>query len=648
MPNFILALLLSLGTGAVYALLAQGIVAIYKGSGVLNFAQGAVAMFSTYVFVELTGAGMNRYLAIILVVLGSAIAGAIVSVGIFRPLRTAPPLAKAVAALGLLVGFQGIVVIIWGTGAQIVPSLFPTRGIKLTDVAYIGEDRLWMAGTALVVAALLWAAFKFTRLGLATQAASENERGASLLGYSPTVIAALNWALGFALAALGGAMIASITTLDSASMPLLVLPAMAAALIGRFASFWGATLAAFGIGWVEVWVFREWTQPGVQTAAPFVVVILVMVIVGRALPTRGAVSEGRPPLAPIGLARWLSVPLVVGAAAVMLATFDATYQSALTTTMTMAIIALSLVVVTGYSGQISLMQMTFAGLGGLITAKVASNWGVPFPLSILLAAAIVAPMGALLGAPALRVRGLSLAIVTLAASISVDAVFFQNAGWGGGQDGVPVPSPSLVGISLDPFAHPARYGTFVLVMLVLVALLVGNLRRSGLGRQMLAVRSNERAAAVAGVDVAAVKLQAFTISSIVAAIGGGVLAYANQFFLVATGDFGASPSINLVTIAYIGGIASVGGGVIAGLIAAGGIVYVLLSSIGGFTDYYLLFTGVGLVWTVMAHPDGVAPFFGEKLARLGLPTRKHEVAPEPPEPGSGMITEPTQTRVQMP
>src|SRR5207248_10148743 len=181
-------------------------------------------------------------------------------------------------------------------------------------------DRFWMAGTALVIALLLWAGFRFTRLGLATQATSQNEKGASLLGFSPTVISATNWALGCGLGTLAGAMIAPITTLDTGSMPLLVLPALAAALVGRFASFGITTAAAFGIGWAQVWMFHAWTLPGAQTAAPFVIVIIVMVVAGRALPTRGAISEGRPPWAPVGGNRWVPIVLFGGIAAALIIT----------------------------------------------------------------------------------------------------------------------------------------------------------------------------------------------------------------------------------------------------------------------------------------------------------------------------------------
>jgi branched-chain amino acid transport system permease protein len=423
-------------------------------------------------------------------------------------------------------------------------------------------------------------------------------------------------------------------------MPMLVLPALAAALVGRFSSFGVTTGAAFLIGWIQTTLLNTWEQPGVQTAAPFVVVIVVMAFAGRALPTRGALSEGRPPKAPAGDHRWALTAASVVVAVVALVLFNATYQAAFATSLTMAILALSLVVLTGYVGQISLMQLTFAGIGGFITAKLASDLGFPFPLSIIAGAVIIAPISALLGVPALRVRGLSLAVVTLGAAVAVDAVLFQNQDWTGGLDGMAVPSASLFGASVDPFEHPVRYGLVVLFALVVVAIAVGNIRRSGIGRRMLAVRSNERAAAVAGVNVAAVKLQAFTIAGVIAAISGGLLAYANPFIVFGSGQFSALPSITLLTLVYLGGIASVSGGIMAGVVSSGGVMYVLLSGIGGFDDYFAMVSGVLLILTVLLQPDGAMVAMGEQIRWVGKKLRGGGSASGPRSSGGPDATPP--------
>jgi branched-chain amino acid transport system permease protein len=632
MTNFVIYLLLGLGAGSAYALLANGIVSTFKGSGILNFAQGGIAMFAAYVYVALMNAGIEKFLALLITAVGAAGFGALVAVGIVRPLRNAPVLARVVATFGLLTGLEGLAALIWGNQTKLVPSLFPTRGIKIVGGAYIGEDRLFMLLAAVVICVLLWAVFRFTRIGLATQAASSNERGAALLGFSPTRVAAVNWALGSALAAIAGALIAPLTGLDEATLPLVVVPALAAALVGRFSSFGITTATAIGIGCVQSEILNLWPQQGIESAAPFVIVIAVMVIAGRGIPARGNIREGRPPTAAPGLVRPITFVLAVAAAVVLLAVFNSTYQAAMATSLTMAVVVLSLVVVTGYVGQVSLMQMTFVGLGALFTAKLAFNLGIPFPLPIIIGAIIVAPVGVLLGLPALRVRGMGLAVLTLGAAVAVDAIVFQNPNWAGGITGVQAPSPKLAGFSLDPFAHPMRYGMLCLVALVICALLVSNIRRGALGRRMLAVRGNERAAAVAGVNVAGVKLQAFMVAAILGAIGGGLLAYSNPFTEFSAGEFAAVPSITLITIAYIGGIASISGAVVAGIAAPGGVIYVWLTgALGSGGNWYVLISGVGLVWTVIQQPDGVA-IFNQRLGQQLMARIRRRGAGGPGEP----------------
>jgi branched-chain amino acid transport system permease protein len=272
--------------------------------------------------------------------------------------------------------------------------------------------------------------------------------------------------------------------------------------------------------------------------------------------------------------------------------------------MVVAIMALSVTVVTGYVGQVSLAPMTFAGFGAFAVSKFGENLGIPFPLPILLGAAVAVPVGVALGIPALRVRGINLAVVTLGAAIAIDAVVFQNQSLTGGATGSLVPSPHLGSFSLDPIAHPTRFGMFVLICLGLLMLAVSTLRRNALGRRMLAVRSNERAAATVGINVPILKLQAFAISAAIAAIGGGVLAY--QLSAVSYTEFVPLQSLTLVTLAYIGGIASVSGALQAGLLTSGGLIYVLLNQIGTLSKYWATLTGVLLVLTIVTQPDGIA------------------------------------------
>lgn len=627
MKDFFLFAVLGLGAGSVYAILGLGLVLVYRGSGVVNFANGAIAMFATFQYVEFVNGGMGKWTAAGVTLALSAVGGVLLYFLVIRPLRTAPVLAKLVATLGILLALQAGAALIYGTGTQQVPALLPTETVQIFDVNF-GRDRLWLFAITVVLAAVLWAVYRYTRFGLATQAAAESEKGAMSLGYSPDAIGAANWAIACLLAALAGMLIAPITSLSNITFTLLIIPALACALVGRFRSFsiTAATGILLGILQSEITKYQadlpSWIpDTGLKQTIPFLIIIVAMVITGKLIPARGTLAEGRPPFAPSSRIRPLPIAAAFALTLVAMWIIDDTYQTALITSMIFAVIALSLVVVTGFVGQISLAQMTFAGAGALAVSKFGHDAGIAFPIPILLGALVAVPVGIVIGLPALRVRGVNLAVVTFGAAVAIDNMVFQNPDVTGGFEGSPVPEPELFGVSLDARAHPARYGTFVLVALTLVALAVAALRRSRTGRNMLAVRDNERAAAAAGINVAATKLQAFAVSAFVAALAGGLLAY--QLEQVSYTRFNPLASIFVVAIAYIGGIASVVGALIAGALSAGGLFFVVVDDFVDFGDYQALLYGVLLAFNTVTLPDGIAVAvrrtYDRARARLGRP-----------------------------
>lgn len=640
MTNFLVFAILGLGAGVAYLALAFGVVVVYKGSGVLNFAQGGIAMFGAYVYSDLTGTGSGQqgwspYVALVLVLIAASLFGAVLYFAVMKHLRHAPALAKVVATLGVLAALQGFATLHWGAvDESTVRSLFPIHPVSIGGGAQVGVDRFYALALAGLITVGLWWLYGRTRFGLATRGVAESEKGASLLGYSPDFVASLNWALGCALAALAGIIIAPVAGLDTATLPLMILPAFAAALLGRFRSFTVTAVVALAIGIAQSELTLYWSsQPGVNVAVPLAVVIVAMIISGRLIPQRGALSEGRPPKTPSGRIRPLPAGLAIAATVALLVFGNPTYQAATVTSLGFAIAALSLVVITGYTGQISIAQMTFAGLSGLFLAKLATHLGVPFPLSVLVAALLAVPVGVLVGLPALRVRGINLAVVTFGLAYAVTSVVFQNTAWtGAGLIGTAtaIPSPSIAGLSLDGFAHPQRLGLFTLIVLVLTVVLVSNLRSSGSGRKLLAVRSNERAAAAAGVRVARTKLQAFALAAFIAGLAGAMMSTAiNQ---VTFTQFTASASISLITITYIGGIASIAGALFAGAGVAGGVSYILLSHVPGYSNYFLPVSGILLVLTVLFQPDGVAPLMQDNW-RAMLAKRAARRGREVPEVG---------------
>jgi ABC-type branched-subunit amino acid transport system permease subunit len=312
--------------------------------------------------------------------------------------------------------------------------------------------------------------------------------------------------------------------------------------------------------------------------------------------------------------------------------------------MVFSILALSLVVVTGFMGQISLAQLSLSGISAFVLARLTAEAGVPFPLSLLIAALAAAVVGVLIGLPALRVRGLSLAVVTLSAAVAIDTLYFSNNFLNGGLAGGVIEGPSLFGMDLrigGGRGYPrVAFGLVVLVCAAAAALSVANLRLSSLGRQMLAVRVNERAAAAAGVNVARTKLCAFAIGAFLAGLGGALLGY--QQTRVSAETFAVLAGVTVLTVAYLGGITSVTGAMIAGLAGSGGLIFTVFDRNVHMGKYYEVITGLGLVVVAIRHPAGIAGdihHLQEKRAERKQVQRVRAVATQPGAPPKPAVLE---------
>jgi branched-chain amino acid transport system permease protein len=310
---------------------------------------------------------------------------------------------------------------------------------------------------------------------------------------------------------------------------------------------------------------------------------------------------------------WQPALLGTAAAVVALIVFPYDFRQALITSLLATIMCLSVVVITGFVGQISVVQLALAGISGFILSHLATDHGVGFPWVMLIGAFGATVLGVLIGFSALRVRGVALAVVTLAAAVAIEQFVFLNTTWGGGSSSSPVPEPKL-GIDLGPYG-PFRgiddkvpspvFGFFVLGCVVLLGLYVANLRRSTLGQRMLAVRSNERAAAAAGINVRNVKLAAFGISSFIAGISGALYGY--NFSSVTVNRFSALTALSLIALAYVGGVTMVSGAIVAGLISVEALFpYALEKWLDISGNWALLFAGLALIVTLIQNPDGVA------------------------------------------
>lgn len=597
--------LLGLGIGALYALASQGLIVIYRGSGVLNFAHGAIGMVGAYVAWELeTEHGVPFAVAIVAGIAASAVIGAATHLLVMRQLRRASPLVRIIATLGVLTTLQSGAILRYGPAAKIVEGRLPDDVLRLYGDVVITVDRLILLFVAVVLSAALWAFYRFTSFGVGTTAVAENQRAASALGWSPDRVATVNWALGSALAGLAAILIAPIVTLQPAVMTNLILAAIAAALVASFSSFPVAMAAGLSLGIVETLVNRFANQPGLGKSLPFVLIVLVLVLRGQALPMRDFFLQ-RLPSVGNGRINWPWAAVGITIAVVLLSTTSTAWVSAVTITLGVALVLLSVVVVTGYAGQLSLAQFALAGFGAWVAGRLAAAQGTPFWLATVAGVVAAVVLGVLFALPAVRTRGINLAIVTLGLGTALELLIFNNPAYTGGISGTQIADPSLFGVNVSSVLHPTRYGLLVLTAFVLCALMVTNVRRTRSGRRLIAARTNERAAAALGVSVPLAKLYAFGLSGGIAALGGILLAF--QLTIIDYRSFTNFNSLLYVGLALIGGLGYVMGPVIGATLAVGALNQQILDSLfTGVGRYIPLIGGVSILVLVLLNQDGVA------------------------------------------
>ena len=553
--------LLGLGAGAIYALLGQGLVLIYRGSGILNLAHGAFAMAGAYLFYELhTVRGHGTLAAVVATMLATGLLGVLTDQTLLRRLRSASPLARLIATLGLLVIVQSIGVLKYGPAPTLTPALLEAKPIELLG-ATASTDRLWLLAIAAGLTALLTLTWRYSRIGWAMSAVSENTGAAAALGWSPERISSLTWFLGAALAGLAGLLIAPITQLQVATLTLLVIPALAAALIGGFTSFPLTLAGGVALGIAESEVNRYVDVTGAAATVPFLLILAVLAVRGSSLPLRGYVTDKLPEVGTGRIDPLAAAAALAGSASLIGFVLDDSWLAAVIVCLAVGIVLLSLVVLTGYSGQLSLAQFALAGIGALIAARLVEARDFPFALALIVGVLGAAAVGLVFALPALRTRGVELAVVTLGLGASAQALLFNNSDVTGSSAGTPVGSPSLLGLDIGAFEHPVRYALFALVLFAVCAVAVANLRRGRSGRRLLAVRTNERAAAAMGVNVRAAKLHAFAFAGALAGLGGIVLGFRASNVIYT--EFSPLASINAVANAVIGGIGYVVGPLVA-------------------------------------------------------------------------------------
>jgi ABC-type branched-subunit amino acid transport system ATPase component/branched-subunit amino acid ABC-type transport system permease component len=651
MDNFLQFAILGLGAGAAYALLAQGVVLIYRGSGLVNFGQGALAMLAAYItFLSLEiDRGWATLPAAVVGILAASLVSLAFQVLVLRQLRRATAIVRLIATLGLLSVVQAGVQLQWGSATYDIPQFLPHDVYQWGNIL-VQEERIIMLAVVVFLTAALWAFSRYTRLGLAISASAQNERVAATLGWSPERLSAITWTAGGALAGLAGVLVAPLTGLTPSTFTLVVtIAGLAAALLGGFSSFPLTLLGGLLIGVGESLAtlyqqnitdfFHQTTLTGVTSAVPFLVILLVLVVRGRGLPLRSHVADRLPRLGS-GLVSWQGLAIMtVGIMLLNFGVFNDRWTAALSVSLSAAVMVASIVVLTGFAGQLSLGQWALAGIGALIAGRLVQAAGWPTELAILGGILLTVPAGLLFALPALRTRGVNLAVVTLGLGFTVSQVVFANPNWiGKPLDGGTVIGPTkLFGIAVDSVRYPERWAAVCLVAAILVGLMVANLRRSRTGRRLLAIRTNERAAASLGISVFGAKLYAFGLASGIAAVAGILVAF--QQPTITYGAFNVFASINSVGQAVIGGLGYVLAMAFAAPNAIGGVGTRVLEDFLHLATWDFLLGGVLLLAILIVHPDGLADGILRQthgfLKRLRLTAR-----PRPPEVLSEVAAEP--------
>jgi branched-chain amino acid transport system permease protein len=660
MTDYLFFILLGTGAGAIIAAFGLGLVVTYQGSGLVNFAYGAMATWSGYVYAELRqgaypfpipglpdryhfGDDVGIWWAFGLALATAALMGALVYQLVFRPLYRAPALANIVASVGLVIVLTSLIERRFEDNAGLrVDPILPREPVTIMDGVTVPRDGLWLVLIVMLMATAVWISSRYTRLGLATRAAAGNEKGAILLGYSPQRLAQFSFVLASLIGGLVVILASPMIQLSSGVFTFgYLIPALGAALIGAFRKVWPTVLTGLAIGLVQSSFtkmqtdFSWFPQYGAREGLPFLVIIVAMVVLGERLPDRGSVENFKMPAIPPAKITAASIIVPVGAAVAGLLLLSPLWREAIMTTTIATVLALSLVLLSGFGGQPSLAQMAFAGVAGFALSKLAMEWGIPFPLAPIFASTIAMVFGVIVGIPALRVRGTNLAIITLAGGVAINEFVFKNPKYVGDAStgGAKVPNPKIgnwdLGLILGDQASRPVFGILLVAVALVLAMAVANIRKSSSGRRMLATRSNERAAIASGVNIARVKLEVFAASAFIAGVGGCLIAY--RFGSVSDASFGTVASLTALAVAYLGGITCVSGAVTSGITASAGVAFYLLSTVTDtFGQWEVFIGGVLLILTAILNPEGIAGGIRQQVAAAKRKRAStHEPAPVP-------------------
>lgn len=582
MSDLLSLLVLGLVSASLYAVAASGLVVTYTTSGIFNFAHGAVAMFTAFVYWQLSspdawGLPVPLALALALLVVAPGMGLAIDRL-LMRRLHDATPITRIVVPIGLLVALIQLATIIWSPAeSRSLPRFFPGDTVTVADIV-IEYHQLVVFAAAILVAIGLRILLYGTRIGVAMRAVVDSRELAALNGVSPDRVSGLAWALGCSLAGLAGILIAPILTLDQTQLTLLVINAYAAAMVGRLRSLPLTALGALVLGVAREAASRyddrlpSWiTVETVPALMLFAVLVLVPQDKADVFAPRKDRSQVPDPswrrvaiasLVMVGIA--FAMPELTTALADNVSGFGANATlDAVGYGLALGIVALSLVPLTGYAGQISLAPLAFAGLGAVVMYRLGDDGN---PLALIAVVVVCGVVGALVALPALRLKGLYLALSTFAFALFCEKAVFTQVEFFSDSNA------TFERLGIGSLRADGDRANLVLMAVVFCLLGIGvtALRKGPMGRRLQAMKDSPAACATLGLDLTRLKLQVFALSAAIAGLGGALLggwrgkAGLEQFSLLQ----GAYPGLPLVLLAVVGGIAAVAGALLGGLLLA--------------------------------------------------------------------------------
>jgi ABC-type branched-subunit amino acid transport system ATPase component/branched-subunit amino acid ABC-type transport system permease component len=672
-------------SGAIYSVMASGLVLTYQSSGIFNFAHGAIAFATAYLYFQLHAATADGGLgwpivpsALVAVLVFAPLLGLLLDRILFRRLADAPVYARIVGTIGLLVAFPALVLWLVDTvGNSVLELGLPTNapGFRppglgpvpsevvwrpLSGVA-INSDQLAVFVAAAAAAVLLWGVLRHTRVGLEMRAGVDRRELAGLRGGNAAKTSAVAWVLSMMLAGLGGVLIAPLFGLTDVDYTLVVLGSLAAVVAAGLRSIPLAFAAGLALGVLQNLVFGYAPDvltdiSGFSSSIPFLLTIVLLFFLGfdRTRAAGSVADESPPEDHRAGLPPWRRVfPWAIAVSALVVYELwfaNEFWSSLIAKGIVLGIVFLSFVVITGLGGMVSLGQATFVTASAFTVGYlVNTEFGFTIPLlmhdgrfgffvAVVAGTAVAAAVGAVIAIPVRRLGPLALALATLSFAFTAELIVFQLDAVRNGSRGWPVPPLNLETFESElpfgpfDFTQPRELAMLALLVFGAITLLIHNLQRSASGRAVLAVRSSEVAARTSGIGAGWSKVSLFAVSAGIAGLGGAFLGVVSS----PVNNRSAPAFVGLIWLAVTVtfGIRRPGGALLAGLafacftdllqvITGWGFMPDWAATLTGTPQLAAILFGVGAI-NLAKNPDGVLALVGmERLERR----RRRERAP---------------------